>query len=73
MKNIIETMWLRIFIFAAGKMGFRLIFPYDKDMVIHLATSREALLASMRDYIEDYEAETKRLKKEALESTDQSS
>jgi hypothetical protein len=68
MKNIIETMWLRIFIFAAGKMGFRLIFPYDKDMVVHLATSQEALLASMRDYIEDHEAETKRLKKEALES-----
>jgi hypothetical protein len=49
-------------------MGFRLIFPYDKDMVVHLATSQEALLASMRDYIEDHEAETKRLKKEALES-----
>ena len=61
-------MWLRLFVFAAGKMGFRLISPYDKDMVIHLATSQEALLASMRDYIEDYEAETKRLKKEALGS-----
>ena len=65
---MIQTMWLRLFVFAASKMGFRLIVPYDEDLVVHVAISEAALLASMRNYIEEYEAEAKRRKKKALES-----
>ena len=66
MKDLIQTMWLRLFVFAAGKMGFRFLFPYEKDMVIHVAISETALLSSMRDYIDEHEAEAEQRRKKAF-------
>ena len=56
MRDLLQTMWLRLFILAAGRMGFRFIFPYEKELV----------LSSMRDYIEEHEAEAKQRKDKAL-------
>tara|TARA_R110002020_G_scaffold349718_1_gene563229 strand:- start:48 stop:353 length:306 start_codon:yes stop_codon:yes gene_type:complete len=59
-------MWLRLFVLATRKMGFRYILPYEDDMVVHVAISEAALLASMRDYIEEHEAEQAEKKREAF-------
>ena len=66
MKDLIQTMWLRLFVLAALRMGFRLTSPYEKDMVIHVAASESALLSSMRDYIAEHEAEAERRRKKAF-------
>ena len=66
MRDLLQTMWLRLFILAASRMGFRFIFPYEKEMVVHVAVSESALLSSMRDYIEEHEAEAKQRKDKAL-------
>ena len=59
-------MWLRLFVLATRKMGFRYLLPYEDDMVIHVAISEAALLSSMRDYIEEHEAEQAEKKREAF-------
>jgi len=61
-----QTMWLRLFVFAAGRMGFRLIIPYDKELVVHVSISETALLSSMRDYIDEHEAEMEQRRKKAF-------
>jgi len=66
MRDLIQTMWLRLFVLAAGKMGFRLISPYEKDMVVHVAISESALLSSMRDYIAEYEVDMEQRRKKAF-------
>jgi len=66
MRDFIQTMWLRLFVLAAGKMGFRFLFPYEKDMVIHVAISETALLSSMREFIDAHEAEAEQRRKKAF-------
>ena len=68
MRNLLHTLWVRMFVFAAIRLGYSLIIPKDDDTVIHIATSEAALLTSMRLYIEEYEAEASSRKKEALKS-----
>ena len=53
--------------FATVRLGYRLIVPKDDATVIYIATSETALITSMREFIEEYEAEAQHRKKEALE------
>jgi|MDSW01.1.fsa_nt_gb hypothetical protein len=73
MRDLIQTMWLRLFVLAASKMGFRYIIPYDEDMVVHVAESETALLASCRDYVAAHEAEQAERKREAFAEADHAS
>ena len=68
MRNLLHTLWVRMFVFATVRLGYRLIVPKDDETVIYIATSETALITSMREFIEEYEAEAQHRKKEALES-----
>jgi hypothetical protein len=67
-RELLDTWWLRLLIYAAGKMGFTFMVVHEEHIALHFANSDAVLLASMRDHIQYYEEQAAHRKKEALES-----